>query len=86
MDRSEDWYAYEILVVCDMLHSHSCGSGEPLSRDDEERFASWLKARLAGWSPTASPYDAAVRALCEIALLEWRDCWSQRVEAAVHGP
>lgn len=74
--REPDWYEYELPAVAQGMHSASIGASDMPQRDEAERLIRWMSMRLGGWRPSVypavEPFDAAVRATCELALSEFR--------------
>lgn len=75
-------YEYSLLSAAEGLHMAVTGAGDPGPRGEPTAVANLLKRRLADWrNPEGcSPYDNAVKALCEAALAEWEGSWLQKSE------
>lgn len=60
----EDRYMFDVLDVCQAIHTHLSGASDPL--DNYTVFVDWLRYRLESWQKPAQRYagfDLAVKKL-----------------------
>lgn len=72
-DYEVNRYEYELLPVCQTIHSAFNGASDPLDANTLETYIKFLRMRIENWIPCKETYrefDTAVLSLCLIAMTE----------------